>query len=63
MMEIGCDSQWQTGLQPGCGQARRINIAQIGVATAKVPTIDKIEIVTMIMSMEKIMGIDMIALE
>jgi len=53
-----------TGLQPGwCRQTCRINIAQMGIATVKVQAMDKTVIVTTIMSTDKTMGVDVIALE
>ena len=61
MMEKWCDSQWQTGLQPGCEQTCRIKIAQMGFSMAKVWTMDKTKIMTMIVSVDKTMGVDMIA--
>jgi len=45
-----------------CGQTCRINIAQMGVSMAKVWTVDKTKIMTMIMSVDKTMGVDTIAL-
>jgi len=38
------------------------HIAQMGVAMAKVQTVDKTKIVTMIVSMDKTKGVDTIAL-
>jgi len=61
MMEKWYDSQWQTGLQPRVGEICIFNIAQMGIAMAKVQAMDKTEIVT-IMSMYKTVGVDMIAL-
>jgi len=59
MMEEWCDSQWQTGLKQRC---RQTCIAQKGVSTAEVQIMDKTEIMTVIVSMDKTKGVDMIAL-
>jgi len=61
MMEKWYDIQWQTGLQPGFGQTCRINIAQMGVTMAEVQTVDKTKIMTVIVNMDKTVGVDMIA--
>jgi len=46
----------------GCWQTCGINIAQMGVSMAGVQTMDKTEIVTMIVSMDKTVEVDMISL-
>jgi len=68
-MEKWCDSQWQTGLQPGCSQTCGINIAWMGANMAEVQTVDVTMDVTvivtmiMIMSMDVTVGVDTKALE
>ncbi len=62
MTEEWCNIQWQTGLKQRCGQTCGINIAQKGVSMAEVWIVGKIEIVTMIMSVDKTKGVNTIAL-